>query len=222
MSIHKEGVKSLIVVFLTLIVICFSLWLAFGNITLYFSSFVSTLFFLFVLRFFREPKRIINYNNEHLLSPADGTIVAIEEVYESEYLKTKCIQISIFMSVWNVHINWYPIKGRVEFFRYHPGKYLVAWHPKSSTLNERTSIALMRDDGITILFRQIAGYLARRVVCYAMENHLVEQGQQVGFIKLGSRVDIFIPLDSVVKVELNQKVVGTQTVIALVPNQKNK
>jgi phosphatidylserine decarboxylase len=221
MSIHKEGIKTLIIVFITLVFICFTLWLGSGNIALIISSTVSILFLIFILRFFREPKRIVNFNNEHLLSPADGKIVAIEEVYEAEYLKTKCIQISIFMSVWNVHVNWYPIKGHVKFFRYHPGKYLLAWHPKSSTLNERTSIALMRDDGVTILFRQIAGYLARRVVSYAKENELVEQGQQVGFIKFGSRVDVFVPLDSVIKVELNQKVVGTQTVIALMPKQKN-
>ena len=218
MAIHKEGTRILTVIFIILSAVCCCVWLCFGNIALYIIATLAMLFFLFTLCFFRSPNRPLKYRSEDILSPADGTVVAIEEVDETEYLKTRCIQISVFMSIWNVHINWHPVKGTVSYFHYHPGKYLVAWHPKSSSLNERTSIAVTRDDGITILFRQIAGLVARRVVCYTVEGASVEQGQQVGFIKFGSRVDIFVPVNSAVKVKLNQKVVGNQTVLAHLPS----
>jgi phosphatidylserine decarboxylase len=217
MSIHKEGYKTIILVFILLFLFCITVWLIF-SIKLFVAALAASfLIFIFILRFFREPKRSVSKNIENILSPADGTVVAIEEVDETEFLKTRCIQISVFMSVWNVHINWYPLTGIVKYFRYHPGKYLVAWHPKSSTLNERTTVAVERHDGVTILFRQIAGLLARRVVCYAKEGAEVVQGQQVGFIKFGSRVDIFIPISSVVKVDLNQKVTGNETLLAVLP-----
>ena len=150
-------------------------------------------------------------------SPCDGKVVVIEEVEENEFLNTRCLQISIFMSVWDVHINWNPIGGKVLYQKYHPGKFLLAWEPKSSTLNERTTIAIERADGARVLFRQIAGFLARRIVCYTNTNDMANQNQEMGFIKFGSRVDVFIPLNSAVKVELNQKVVGTQTVLAVIP-----
>jgi phosphatidylserine decarboxylase len=151
-----------------------------------------------------------------VLSPADGKIVAIEEVFEPEYFKEKRIQVSVFMSPNNVHVNWAPISGTVRFMKYHPGKYLVAWHPKSSTDNERTSIVIENHSGVEILLRQIAGALARRIVCYAREGNSIRQGDEFGFIKFGSRVDIFLPLNAEIEVSIGQKVSGKQTVIAFI------
>lgn len=171
------------------------------------------LLFLFLLRFFRFPNRPRFTDEGILYAPADGTVVVIENAQEDEFFKDERLQVSIFMSVWNVHINWYPIKGVVEYFRHHHGKFLVAWHPKSSTENERTTVVL--NNGSTkILLRQIAGFLARRIVCYATEGENVDQNTQMGFIKFGSRVDIFLPVGTKVEVSLNQKTVGGQTIIA--------
>lgn len=220
MKIHKEGYPTLTIALILLTAVCFGIWFTLGNSALFVVTIIlAILFYSFLLRFFRSPKRKMKQGEEYLISPADGKIVAIEEVEETEFIKERCLQVSIFMSVWNVHINWYPISGVVKYYRYHPGKYLLAWHPKSSSLNERTSIAVERKDGVTVLFRQIAGFLARRVVCYAKENATVTQGTQVGFIKFGSRVDIFIPLNSIVKVELNHKVKGLETIIAVIPSK---
>jgi phosphatidylserine decarboxylase len=174
---------------------------------------VFALLFAFLLRFFRFPNRPQLTEDGVLYAPADGTIVVIEKTQEDEFFKDERIQVSIFMSVWNVHINWYPIKGVVEYFRHHHGKFLVAWHPKSSTENERTTVVL-NDGKNKVLLRQIAGFLARRIVCYAKEGETVAQNQQMGFIKFGSRVDIFLPVGTKVEVELNQKTVGGQTIIA--------
>lgn len=216
MKIHKEGYKIISVcallgaVFAGTAFIYMPLWVAIPI------AVAALLFLMFVLRFFRVPNRPRLARLENVIySPADGTIVAIEEVYEGEYLKEKRLQVSIFMSIWNVHINWYPIGGRIEYFRHHYGRFLVAWHPKSSTENERTT-TVVNTGKEKILFRQIAGFVARRIVNYAVkhEGYRVTQGRQCGFIKFGSRVDLFLPMDCELCVELEQKVQGTQTIIA--------
>lgn len=218
--IHREGHRILSVAFIAFALLIALLYFALGYIALIVALAFILPFSLFLLRFFRVPSRSIHLNSNKVLSPADGTIVAIEEVEETEFLNKKCIQVSVFMSVWNVHINWYPAAGKVVYSRYHPGKYLLAWNPKSSTENERTTIAVEREDGVQVLFRQIAGFLARRIICNAVEGQSVDQCQEVGFIKFGSRVDIFLPLEAKVRVNINQKVVGTQTVIADLPTKE--
>lgn len=167
----------------------------------------------FVLYFFRAPRRRQLTDPEAVFSPADGKVVVIEEVEETEFLHERRIQVSVFMSLWNVHMNWYPVGGEVVYRKDHPGEYMVAWHPKSSTENERMTTVV--DNGKTkILFRQIAGLVARRIVNYAQEGKRVEQNTKCGFIKFGSRVDIFLPMDSEILVTLGQKVTGSQTKIA--------
>jgi phosphatidylserine decarboxylase len=172
-------------------------------------SYIISLFLIIVvIQFFRNPIRILKLDENSIISPADGKVVVIENVFEPEYLKTNCIQISIFMSPTNVHINRNPVSGIVSFFKYHPGKFLVAWHPKSSTENERTTIAIKTAKGEEILMRQIAGALARRIVWYCKENDVVNQTNEFGFIKFGSRVDLYLPLTSKINVQLNQIVKG--------------
>jgi phosphatidylserine decarboxylase len=219
MGIHKEGFKILLVAFVLFAIICGVLAISLGDMALIIALIILVPFYVFMLRFFRVPKRVIVQDADKVFSPCDGKIVVIEEVYEPEFLKSKCIQVSVFMSVWNVHINWFPISGNVIFQKYHPGKFLLAWEPKSSTENERTTVVVERNDGVKVLFRQIAGFLARRIVCYAKGGDIATQNTQMGFIKFGSRVDLFLPLDSTIKVALNQKVVGTQTVIAEIPQK---
>ena len=214
MKIHREGFRILSAVFFLFVALWTIFWFALGLTPLIILLIITIPFYIFILRFFRVPNRIVKPDLQSVLSPCDGTIVAIEEVEESEFLKKRCIQISVFMSVWNVHINWYPIDGQVVYQKYHPGKFLVAWHPKSSTLNERTSIAVEHPSGSTILFRQIAGFLARRIICSSQQGDFAKQGMPMGFIKFGSRVDVFVPINSKVEVELNQKVIGTQTILA--------
>lgn len=175
---------------------------------------ISIIFYLIILQFFRSPKISSPINSNHVLAPADGKVVVIEETNEDEYLKEKRIQLSIFMSPVNVHVNRMPIRGVIDFFKYHPGKYLVAWHPKSSTENERTTVVTKMDNGVKILFRQIAGALARRIKWYVQEGDQLEQGQEFGFIKFGSRVDVFLPLDAKIMVDINQKTKGGVTVLA--------
>jgi phosphatidylserine decarboxylase len=167
-----------------------------------------------ILQFFRNPKRNTEKNDAQVISPVDGKVVVIEEVEETEYFKEKRLQVSIFMSPLNVHVTRYPISGSVLFSKYHPGKYFVAWHPKASTENERTTIVLENKVYGKVLYRQIAGALARRIVNYAKEGQKVEQGIDAGFIKFGSRVDLFLPLDTKIKVKLNQKVKGGECIIA--------
>ncbi|MFN8712022.1 MAG: phosphatidylserine decarboxylase family protein [Bacteroidota bacterium] len=167
-----------------------------------------------VLQFFRNPKRNTVANAAHVIAPADGKVVVIEEVEEPEYFKGKRIQISVFMSPFNVHVNRYPVAGIVQYVKYHPGLYLVAWHPKSSTDNERSTVVVKTDTGQEVLFRQIAGALARRIVYYAREGDKATQGGEFGFIKFGSRVDIFLPVGTKIDVALNQVVRGGETVIA--------
>ena len=173
----------------------------------------SIIFFLIILQFFRNPIRKVSAAENEVVAPADGKVVVIEEVEETEYFKDKRLQVSIFMSPINVHVNRYPINGKVQYAKYHPGKYLVAWHPKSSTKNERTTI-VVENDKIAVLFRQIAGALARRIVMYSKENDIVNKGDDFGFIKFGSRVDLFFPVGTKIEVELNQIVKGNKTIIA--------
>lgn len=215
MGIHKEGYRIIIIAFILLGIlsplsglISMPLWLH------YVVWIFLALIFVWILRFFRSPKRILTPDDNLIICSADGKVVAIEEVDEPEYFGDKRIQVSVFMSPNNVHINWSPISGIVKYMKYHPGKYLVAWHPKSSTENERTTIVIENENGRQVLVRQIAGAMARRIVCYAREGNAVRQGDELGFIKFGSRVDLFLPMESKVKVKLGQLVTGKSTVIA--------
>ena len=175
---------------------------------------VLVFFVVIVLQFFRNPKRNTNVSENHVVAPVDGKVVVIEEVYEPEYFKDKRLQVSIFMSPLNVHVTRYGLSGLVKYSKYHPGKYLVAWHPKASEENERTSIVVENATFGEVLYRQIAGALAKRIVNYAVEGTEVLQGTDAGFIKFGSRVDLFLPLNSKINVSLNQTVKGAEDVIA--------
>lgn len=174
-----------------------------------------------ILQFFRNPKRTVNMKFDEILAPVDGKVVVIEEVEETEYFKDRRRQVSIFMSPTNVHVTRYAASGIITFSKYHPGKYLVAWHPKSSTENERTTVVIRTPKFGEILYRQIAGAMARRIVNYAEEGESVQQGDDAGFIKFGSRVDLFLPLDCAITVKLNQKVVGAKTCIASTVEKKD-
>ncbi len=214
-TIHKEGYKilgGLLAMLLIFNVVLRQLSDSYDVVL--FSTVLSIGLFLFTAYFFRNPKRYIVADDDILIAPCDGKVVAIEEVYEPEYFKDKRLQVSIFMSPTNVHVNWMPISGEVKYTAYHPGKYLVAWHPKSSVKNERTSVVIEDEDGFEVLVRQIAGVLARRIVNYCEEGDEIEQGKQLGFIKFGSRIDLFLPLDTKLEVDLKQKVKGGKTVIA--------
>ena len=177
-------------------------------------------FWFFVGAFFREPRRVQIHDSELIFSPCDGRVVVTEVVSDDEYVKGEMMQISIFMSVTNVHINWMPVKGVVEYFKHHHGRFLVAWHPKSSTENERTTTVVRLDDGRQVLIRQIAGFVARRIVSYMKPGNSVEQNSVMGFIKFGSRVDILIPKDSELFVEIGDPVIGSQTPIARLKRQE--
>jgi phosphatidylserine decarboxylase len=216
MTFHKEGYPTLIFSLLFIIAFLFLAHYFFFEYPYirFFAYFISVILLITVLQFFRHPSRFTTENEQHVISPADGKVVVIEEVEETEYFKDKRIQVSIFMSPVNVHVNRYPIGGIVKYAKYHPGKYLVAWHPKSSTDNERTTIVVETKDKKTVLFRQIAGALARRIVYYCKEGDIAVQGKEFGFIKFGSRVDLFLPLGTEIKVQLNQKVRGGETVLA--------
>ncbi len=213
MKIHKEGHRILLNTALLLLVLnLLVFWLA--PAWLWLAGIVAVILFLLILQFFRNPSREIHIaDNNIVYAPADGKIVVIEETEESEYFKDKRLQVSIFMSPTNVHVNRNPVSGKVNYFKYHPGKYLVAWHPKSSQENERTTVVI--DNGEEeILLRQIAGALAKRIVNYLEIGEQVEQGSDMGFIKFGSRVDLFLPLDAQIDVSIGQKVRGNRTVIA--------
>ncbi|WP_433829596.1 phosphatidylserine decarboxylase family protein [Flavobacterium anhuiense] len=177
-------------------------------------QFAAVVILIIILQFFRNPKRIAIKNSDHILAPVDGKVVVIEEVYEGEYFKDKRLQVSIFMSPINVHVTRYAMDGIIKFSKYHPGKFLVAWHPKASEENERTTVVIENETFGAILYRQIAGALARRIVNYAKEGMQVVQGTDAGFIKFGSRVDLFLPLGTPINVELNQKAIGGKTIIA--------
>ncbi len=212
---HKEGHKIIVFTFIfvaawfiltdRLIPIQWLQYVLFG---------IGLTFFILILQFFRNPKRQFSLNDQHVLSPVDGKVVVIEEVFEKEYYKDKRLQISVFMSPLNVHVTRYPVAGKVLFSKYHPGKYLVAWHPKASEENERTTVVVDNSSFGPVLHRQIAGALAKRIVNYAEEGTEVQQAAESGFIKFGSRVDVFLPLDAKVQVSLNEKVKGGITVLA--------
>ena len=218
MTIHREGRNILF--FLLVLLAGFNYGLTFLTENTVIQDVVlgiSLVLYLLVLQFFRNPVFEIERNENQVLAPADGKVVVIEETNEDEYLKDRRIQVSIFMSPVNVHVNRMPAGGTISFCKYHPGKYLVAWHPKSSTENERTSIAVRMANGTEVLFRQIAGALARRICWYVKEGQTIAQGEEFGFIKFGSRVDLFLPLDAKIKVENGQKTTGGITVIAELP-----
>ncbi len=216
MTFHKEGYTSLALTVLFIFVLnaLISFYFPDAHVVKWIAYILSFLLFVTIVQFFRNPKFAITTSENHILCPADGKVVVIEEADETEFLKDRRIQLSVFMSPVNVHVNRNPISGVVKYFKYHPGKYLVAWHPKSSTENERTTVVTENSQGVQVLFRQIAGALARRIVWYVKEGDVVEQGQQFGFIKFGSRVDLFLPLGTKINVELNQVVKGGRTILA--------
>jgi len=216
MKFHKEGKQSILLAF-TLFMSVVGLSFAFLEAFPIVQGILIGIFFLLliiILQFFRNPVRTIIPNENVVYAPADGKVVVIEEVVESEYFKDKRRQVSIFMSPFNVHVNRNPFSGLVTYFKYHPGKYLVAWHPKSSTENERTTVVIQNQNGTEVLLRQIAGALAKRICWYVDKGSQVKQGEDFGFIKFGSRVDIFLPLDAEINVSLGQKSFGNKTVIA--------
>jgi phosphatidylserine decarboxylase len=220
MTIHKEGYTSIalciLFVFVLNAVVQYLLpdttWFIW---TIYILSFA---LFAIILQFFRSPSISVIQNENHIICPADGKVVVIEETEETEFLKEKRIQVSVFMSPINVHINRNPISGTVKYYKYHPGKFLFAWNPKSSTENERTTVVIENKSGVSVLFRQIAGALARRIVCYSEQGQESIQGEEFGFIKFGSRVDLFLPLGTDIKVGLGDTVKGGITVLAHLKN----
>ena len=212
---HKEG-HTIILIFLFAVIadiLLLEYILDDGLIKIILQS-ASIVILLLILQFFRNPVRNTIINEKHIISPVDGKVVNIEKVYEKEYFKDERLQVSIFMSPFNVHVTRYPISGKVNFSKYHPGEYLVAWHPKSSEKNERTTIVLENEVVGEILYRQIAGALARRIVNYAKVGENVTQGKDAGFIKFGSRVDLFLPVDSMLNIEINQHVRGGEDIIS--------
>ncbi len=218
--IHREGRVFLVIIAIVFIAINALAFYFFPEVIIasYILGLLSFGGFLFFLQFFRNPKRITPKDEKKIISPADGKVVVIEETKESEYLNEQRIQVSIFMSPLNVHVNRNPVSGTISYFRYHPGKYLVAWHPKSSTENERTSIVFKMLNGTEIMLRQIAGAAARRIKWYVEKDSKVEQGGEFGFIKFGSRVDLFLPLDYKIKVKIGEQIKGGITTIAEIPD----
>ena len=212
---HKEGYKIIIISFIIVVLINLISKELINNSIINYSIGILTIFGLvLILQFFRNPKRSTLLNDSLIISPVDGKVVVIKKVYEKEYFKDDRIQVSIFMSPLNVHVTRYANSGIVKFSKYHPGKYLVAWHPKSSELNERTTVVVDNKKFGEVLYRQIAGAIARRIVNYAKVGDSVTQGEDAGFIKFGSRVDLFLPLESKIKVELGELVVGGIDTIA--------
>lgn len=219
MRIHKEGYSIILTTAAVMAVIVLAVALLAPAVVAWIVAVAALVFVLFVMSFFRTPSRVLLEDENWVFSPADGTIVVIEEVEEKEYFKDRRLLVSVFMSIWNVHINWFPVSGTVDYFRHHHGRFFVAWHPKSSEENERTT-TVVDMGGQKVLFRQIAGLVARRIVSYAKVGSGVRQNTQCGFIKFGSRVDLFLPLDAEIQVKLGDKVVGTQTRIARIGGHK--
>ncbi len=214
MKFHKEGYTSLALVVLFIFIInAVAHYYDAGPVVKWIIYIVSAILFITIVQFFRSPIKTIALDEKVILCPADGKVVVIEEAEETEYFKERRLQVSIFMSPINVHVNRNPMTGIVSFFKYHPGKFLVAWHPKSSTDNERTTIVVKNSVGVEVLFRQIAGAMARRIVWYVKEGQEVQQGDEFGFIKFGSRVDLFLPLDTKINVNIGDKVTGGKTII---------
>jgi phosphatidylserine decarboxylase len=223
MKINKEGYKIITVSGL----ICLLLWCLVWYLlkqhhtmtTLVISTVVLVSLWFFIVAFFREPRRVKIHDSELVFSPCDGRVVVTEVVYEDEYIKEEMMQISIFMSITNIHMNWLPVGGEVEYYKYHPGRFLIAWHPKSSTENERTTTVVRMDNGKRVLFRQVAGMIARRIVSYVKVGDKVNQNDVFGFIKFGSRIDVLVPKDSELLVEIGDKVVGSQTPLLRLPKK---
>lgn len=216
MAIHKEGYKILVAGFVILVILNILVGIVWSENTLLRWSFLflSLLLYIFILFFFRLPARSLDPDPGLIYSPADGKVVVIEETIENEYFKDLRLQISIFMSPFNMHSNRYPVSGQIKYVNYHPGHYMVAWHPKSSELNERSSVVIETESGAEILVRQIAGAVARRIVTYARQDQKVTQGEELGFIKFGSRVDIFLPIGTEIEVPILQLVKANKSVIA--------
>ena len=213
--IHKEGLKIIRNTCIALLSINSIAWYIFGESNIIkILTFTSIVFIILILQFFRNPKRVKTVNSNQVIAPADGKIVVIEETLEYEYFKDNRIQVSIFMSPFNVHVNRYPISGEVKYSKYHPGKFLVAWNPKSSIENERTTIVIENKKTGPILLRQIAGAVAKRIVLYSKKGNKCSQGDDLGFIKFGSRVDLFLPSDAKINIKLDDIVKGGQTIIA--------
>ena len=223
MRINKEGYKIIGISG----VVCVLIWWLFyhllesdaSEVLLWVGTAFLLLFCFFIVAFFREPRRVRIHDADLVFAPCDGRVVVTENVRETEYLGREMLQISIFMSITNIHMNWVPVGGEVEYFKYHPGRFLVAWHPKSSTENERTTTVVRMPSGQQVLFRQIAGLIARRIISYMKVGHAVEQNSVCGFIKFGSRVDVLVPKDSELLVEIGDPVVGSQTPIARLRKQ---
>jgi phosphatidylserine decarboxylase len=216
MSIHKEGYKILIFGFVILLIlnIFINISLSDSGLVKWLVLFCSLMIYIFILFFFRLPSRYVEPDPGLVYAPADGKVVVIEETEEMEYFKDTRLQISIFMSPFNMHSNRYPVSGRIKYVEYHPGSYMVAWHPKSSELNERSTIVIETKGGTEVLVRQIAGAVARRIVTYAKVNQEVMQGDELGFIKFGSRVDIFLPLGTEVEIPILQQVRANKNILA--------
>ena len=213
---HKEGFKIILISLAVFVVLLLASPYAFSNPWILKPiQYLLLILLLLVLQFFRNPNRTLVVNDNHIVAPVDGKVVVIEEVFEPEYFKDKRLQVSIFMSPINVHVTRYATSGKVNYSKYHPGKYLVAWHPKASTENERTTVVIENRIFGEILYRQIAGALAKRIVNYAEEGMNVRQGDDAGFIKFGSRVDLYFPLGTDVQVKIGQKAVGNKTIIAI-------
>lgn len=217
MKINKEGYK----IITTSGLICLVIWVLIyyfishdsGAGLLITSTITLLAFWFFIVAFFREPRRVKIHDPELVFSPCDGRVVVTEVVYEDEYIKEEMLQISIFMSITNIHMNWLPVAGEVEYYKYHPGRFLIAWHPKSSTENERTTSVVRLNDGNRVLFRQVAGLIARRIVSYIKVGDKVNQNDVFGFIKFGSRIDVLVPKNSELLVEIGDPVIGSQTPI---------
>ena len=226
MRINKEGYKIIGISG----AVCLLIWWLFyrmlvnesGEALLWGGTIFLLLFWFFIVAFFREPRRVRIHDADLVFAPCDGRVVVTEVVRETEYLQEEMLQISIFMSITNVHMNWVPVGGVVEYFKYHPGRFLVAWHPKSSTENERTTTVVKMPSGQRVLFRQIAGLIARRIVSYMKVGNPVEQNSVCGFIKFGSRIDVLIPKDSELLVEIGDPTVGSQTPIARLRKREEK
>ncbi len=223
MKIHKAGHILLFKAFVLFAFINVLVYAFIPNIIVFRAVLiVSSILYLLMVNFFRFPNRHIIVKDNTILAPADGKIVVVEETFEPEYLKKQCIQVSIFMNIFNVHINWFPVNGIIKFFKYHPGRYMAAYLPKSSTENERTTIAIETSNGQEIVMRQIAGAMAKRIVSYAPVGGKARQNEHAGFIKFGSRVDLYLPLGTKIDVKLGQKVTGSQTLIGTFQEPESK
>ena len=215
MHLHKEGYKIILITLVILGLLSIAVWRFIPWYYLQLFFYVGfTVELLWTISFFRVPHRDVNINNNQILASADGKVVAIEEVEESEFFKDKRVMISVFMSPFNVHVNWYPISGEVIYTKYHKGKYLAAYNPKSSTDNERNTIVVQNKSGETVLFRQIAGVMARRIISYAKPNEIINQGDEFGIIRFGSRVDFYVPVSAKISVKIGDNVKAKRTVIA--------